>query len=112
MQLLRDLGDGEDLGDRLQRVDVGLPETFGRRETTFSVPTARPRDTSGTSSADLNPEVSRMFASRKSGAAVLDVVDDHRLAGRDDLPIAVRSTLKTISGRGRLRRSSSCTRAV
>ena len=47
------------------------PNACGCRETTLSVPTARPRETSGIRSADLNPDVRRMFASRKSGAASL-----------------------------------------
>ena len=59
-----DPGDRENLGDRLQRRDVRLPNASGCRETTFSVPTARPRETSGIRSTERNPDVSRMFASR------------------------------------------------
>ena len=49
LQLLRDPRDGEDLGDRLERVDVRAGRTrSGCLDTTLIVPTARPFETSGT----------------------------------------------------------------
>ena len=84
VQLLRDPGDGENLGDRLQRVDVRLRERVGCRETTFSVPTARPRETSGIRSTDWKPDVMQDVGVEVVGRRGLDVADDHRLARSND----------------------------
>ena len=114
LQLLRDVRDREHLGDRQQRVDVRLAGTrSGWRETTLSVPTARPLATSGTMSADPKPGRVQHVDVEEVRRALARVVDDAaaRASGpRCRAPCG--PILKTISGRGRLRRSSSWTRAV
>ena len=78
-------GDGEDLGDRLERVDVLLVERVPAAATRGSACRPRgPSRSSGTISTEPKPDVCSTLASRKSGAALGDVVDDQRLARAHD----------------------------
>ena len=113
LQLLRDVRDREDLGDRPAACRCAAAGTRRVcRDTTLSVPTARPFETSGTIRADSKPALCRTLTSRKSASASLVSLMRSGSRDRTTLPMAVRSILNTISGRGRVRRSSSWTRAV
>ena len=64
VQLLRDPGDRENLGDRLQRRDVRLTERVGLPRDDVQRADRAAARTSGIRSTERNPDVSRMFASR------------------------------------------------
>ena len=78
----------------------------GRRATTLSVPTARSLDTSGMIRAEPNPELRATLVSSWCAAAAVSLMISG-LRERTTSPIAVSADLKTTSGRGLDRRSSS-----